>query len=100
MSHKIFDLQTKETIITEPTEIEIQEMTDNAAIAAAEEVRIKRNAFLTASDWVTIRALDNSGLLTSNQAPEEWRLYRQSLRDITKNKNFPYLEESDWPDSP
>ena len=100
MSHKTFNLQTKETVITERTELEDQEVSNNAAIASAEEVRIKRNALLTASDWITIRALDNSGLLTSNQAPEESRLYRQSIRDITKHKNFPYLKESDWPDSP
>jgi hypothetical protein len=67
---------------------------------AAAEVREKRNKLLAESDWVTLKAIDNSGLLTSNQAPEEWRLYRQALRDLPTHANFPNLEESDWPTSP
>ena len=67
---------------------------------AAAEVREKRNKLLAESDWVTLKAIDNSGILTSNQAPEEWRLYRQSLRDLPTHANFPNLEESDWPTSP
>lgn len=67
---------------------------------AATEVREKRNKLLAESDWVTLKALDNSGILTSNQAPEEWRLYRQALRDLPTHANFPNLEESDWPTSP
>ncbi len=73
---------------------------DSATQRAAAEVREKRNKLLAESDWVTLKAIDNSGILTSNQAPEEWRLYRQSLRDLPTHANFPNLEESDWPTSP
>lgn len=56
----------------------------------AEEIRIKRNRFLFESDWTD---LPNAPL--SDQEKEEWRLYRQALRDITDQIDFPYL--INWP---
>ena len=54
-------------------------------------VRNSRNMKLTESDWMG---------LSDNAMTEEWVEYRQSLRDITANENFPTLEESDWPVEP
>ena len=54
-------------------------------------VRNSRNMKLTESDWMG---------LSDNAMTEEWIEYRQSLRDITANENFPTLEESDWPVKP
>ena len=55
----------------------------------AKEVRQKRNAILKSSDW---RA--SSDLTMS----DEWRTYRQALRDITSQEGFP--NDITWPTEP
>lgn len=72
----------------------------------AEQIREKRNALLDASD--KYMALDRVGLDTSsaiaflaslkNIFVNNYAKYRQSLRDITKQPNFPY--EVTWPEKP
>ena len=55
----------------------------------AKEVRQKRDAILKSSDW---RA--SSDLTMS----DEWRTYRQALRDITSQEGFP--NDITWPTQP
>ena len=55
----------------------------------AKEVRQKRDAILKSSDW---RA--SSDLIMS----DEWRTYRQALRDITSQEGFP--NDITWPTQP
>jgi hypothetical protein len=47
-------------------------------------VREQRNVSLAESDWVVIKA-NEYGQEVSN----EWKVYRQELRDITNQPNFP-----------
>lgn len=57
-----------------------------------EELREKRNLFLSKSDWTQIA-----------DAPVDqaaWATYRQALRDITTHDNFPNLADEDWPAKP
>ena len=54
-----------------------------------QEIRIERDQLLQASDW---RALSDQ-ILT-----EEWKDYRQALRDITGQSGFP--EKVIWPTIP
>ena len=61
----------------------------------SEEVRQKRDFLLQETDWIVIRAVD-----TNIEIPNEWKIYRQSLRDITQHPNFPNIEEGDWPIKP
>ena len=82
-------------------EIEVDESAVQAKIAelqAAEplrQLRIQRNQLLTQSDWMA-----NSDVTMT----EEWRLYRQALRDITTQT--PALDENGnltgitWPTAP
>ena len=56
-----------------------------------QQLRDLRNAKLQETDW---RA--NSDLTMS----DEWKTYRQSLRDISTHSNWPFLEDSDWPTKP
>lgn len=56
----------------------------------AEEVRLKRNQLLTASDWTQVE-----------DAPVDkaaWSAYRQSLRDIPQQSGFPTTIV--WPTQP
>ena len=74
--------------ITQKTAEELQQYRDACAI----EVRVKRGELLAESDWTQLA-----------DAPVDasaWAVYRQSLRDITLNANFPLLNESDWPVAP
>lgn len=68
---------------------------------AAEEVRTKRDKLLAECDWVTVKAVDqNAQDSLGIQVPQVWLDYRQALRDITDHANFPYLQDTDWPDEP
>jgi hypothetical protein len=62
---------------------------------AAEQVRTERNQRLADCDYVTLRSTDQGVVV-----PVEWVTYRQALRDITDNVNFPYLTPTDWPVKP
>lgn len=56
----------------------------------ADQVRSKRNALLTASDWTQVA-----------DAPvdqEAWATYRQELRDIPQQEGFPV--DINWPAEP
>ena len=52
-------------------------------------LRAVRNGILAKSDW---RALSDTTL------DSDWRVYRQSLRDITQN--YSSLDSAVWPDEP
>ncbi len=65
----------------------------------AEASRAERNKRLAETDWMA-----NSDVTMS----EEWKTYRQALRDITKHSNWPNLRvptpegagDNDWPVKP
>jgi hypothetical protein len=64
--------------------------TEEQLAAAA---RSQRDALLSQSDWMTVRAMD-----TGNPVPTEWQTYRQALRDITGQPGFP--DTINWPEKP
>jgi len=70
-----------------------EQLAQEAHEAAVNSARAKRDSLLTASDWVTVRAMD-----TGTPAPTEWQTYRQALRDITGQPGFP--DTIDWPENP
>ena len=51
-------------------------------------LRNLRNDLLTESDWVVVNALE-----AGTAIPDEWKTYRQELRDITKK--FTSIDEKD-----
>ena len=58
---------------------------------AAVEQRKKRNELLSETDWMA-----NSDVTM----PDNWKTYRQALRDLSTHSNWPNLEDSDWPTKP
>lgn len=67
-----------------------------AELAAAEplkRLRARRNQILQESDWRVVKASE-TGIPMSN----EWKSYRQSLRDITEN--YSSIENVIWPVEP
>lgn len=71
------------------TEQEIKTRT----VSESETVRLNRDKLLTKSDWVVIKALENSQPLSF-----DWAEYRQQLRDITAQPGFPFNIQ--WPSAP
>jgi len=55
----------------------------------AAEVRAERNAKITACDWRVLPDVSNSDV---------WKVYRQALRDISKQSGFPF--DVQWPTKP
>ena len=62
-----------------------------AALAA--QIRRERDQRLAACDWVPLRAFE-----LSQPVPQAWRDYRQALRDLPDQPEFPRLVA--WPDQP
>lgn len=58
----------------------------------AEDVIAHRNRLLNASDWMVIRSHE-----IGTKVPEEWANYRQALRDIPNQPDFPRVT---WPKEP
>lgn len=54
-------------------------------------VREERNQLLATTDWTQVKDISDS-------ISEPWAAYRQSLRDITLQPNFPF--EVNWPKRP
>ena len=94
MKQTITDFQTGKTEIVELTDTEKLEVEYyNNHIAPKESIeslRIRRNQLLKESDWTQSR-----DVFLSND--EEWKTYRQQLRDLPKNTD-PMNPE--WPIKP
>ncbi len=56
-------------------------------------LRLRRNKILKESDWRVIKATE-TGVAMSN----EWKTYRQALRDITQH--YQSLDDVVWPTEP
>lgn len=64
---------------------------DAAGLAA--ELRIERNAELSGTDHVVIRAIERG-----ESVAEVWQAYRQALRDLPAQEGFP--DSVQWPHRP
>lgn len=52
----------------------------------ATEVRIKRDKLLSETDWTQV-----TDMVLKEEKQEEYKVYRQELRDITRQEGFPYM---------
>ena len=59
------------------------------------QIRAHRNQLISNCDWTV-----NIDSPLSDSKKEEWKTYRQALRDITNHENFPKLFLTDWPTPP
>lgn len=70
-----------------------KETAEQAAGLAAKKIRAMRDALLSETDWVVIKAAE-----TQSPVPQEWLLYRQALRDLPQQEGFPTNVQ--WPLKP
>ena len=66
---------------------------DNAALAKM--IKDDRNQELFRTDWTQL-----PGGPLSDSKKAVWETYRQTLRDLPTNSNWPNLQEGDWPAEP
>ena len=85
---------------TKPTETEINnKIAELDAAEAMRLLRLERNSRLAETDWMACSDVTMS---------EDWKTYRQALRDITTHSNWPNLKvpdmdgsgDNDWPTKP
>lgn len=73
-----------------------QEELDARKASKAAQKRAERDRLLAACDWRVIRATETGVAMST-----EWATYRQALRDITADANFPDVDmphDPDWVD--
>lgn len=74
------------------TEAEAEAINLAAALPpSVDDIRIQRDALLTACDWTQARDIPDAIAMA-------WQPYRQALRDMTKQAGFP--DVIDWPVAP
>lgn len=59
----------------------------------AEQIRRKRNALLQECDWLVVKHLE-----LNENIPGSWEVYRQALRNVPQQPNFPF--DVTWPEKP
>jgi hypothetical protein len=67
------------------------EAADNSDSIKALNNRRARENLLVETDWMA-----NSDVTMA----DNWKTYRQALRDLPTHSNWPNLEDSDWPTKP
>ena len=96
------NLQTGETTVIELTTEEVAERTvyerDVLPNVLMDQVRRERNLLLAETDWVTLKAIDDSNDGLGIQLPQVWMDYRQALRDLPANTVDP--ANPVWPTKP
>lgn len=60
---------------------------------AERNIRAQRDSLLSETDWVVVKSYERG-----ENIPAVWELYRQALRDITAQTDFPYSVA--WPTKP
>lgn len=61
--------------------------------AATKNVKADRDRLLAETDWVVVKAYESQ-----SPVPQEWSAYRQALRDLPTQPNFPH--DTMWPTKP
>ena len=85
----------------QPTDAQLKEVESKAkttdAINKLNYLRTVRNSILAESDWVVIKEREEGGSVSNF---EDWKKYRQELRDITKTYKSIEDDGFKWPSAP
>ena len=102
MNKTITNVATGETVSIPLTAEEIAEreayVRDVLPGVLLESLRQRRNQLLAETDWVTLKAIDDSNDGLGIQLPQVWMDYRQALRDLPANTVDP--ANPVWPTKP
>jgi hypothetical protein len=93
------NLEWNDEDVAKPTEAEIAAVNDEVILDAKfKTLRTRRDQLLTETDWVTLKAIDDSNDGLGIQLPQVWMDYRQALRDLPANTVDP--ANPVWPTKP
>tara|TARA_B100000424_G_scaffold108802_1_gene81933 strand:- start:16 stop:408 length:393 start_codon:yes stop_codon:yes gene_type:complete len=85
----------------QPTDAQLKEVESKAKTTDATNklnyLRTVRNSILAESDWVVIKEREEGGSVSNF---EDWKKYRQELRDITKTYKSIEDDGFKWPSAP
>ena len=102
MANLLIDMQTGKEEVTPITPQQIAEREayerDVLPVEQMKELRSRRDQLLTETDWVTLKAIDDSNDGLGIQLPQVWMDYRQALRDLPANTVDP--ANPVWPVKP
>ena len=102
MERHIINVQTGEVTTVPLTAEEIAEREayarDVLPVEQMKALRSKRDQLLAETDWVTLKAIDDSNDGLGIQLPQVWMDYRQALRDLPANTVDP--ANPVWPVKP
>jgi hypothetical protein len=102
MKHITYNCVTGERVETPLTAEEIAEreayVRDVLPLEQMAALRRQRDQLLTETDWVTLKAIDDSNDGLGIQLPQVWMDYRQALRDLPANTVDP--ANPVWPVKP
>jgi len=89
----VFYISRKMTLLTD-TDLQTKAERDQRVLdVKSRDVRSERDKLLSKTDWIVTKSVE-----TGSEIPQEWREYRQALREITEQEGFPL--EVNWPTEP
>jgi len=77
-------------VYTDTLEVAPIEVDEDTKANQAKYSRKRRDNLLSQTDWVVTKSLE-----LGNPIPDDWKDYRQALRDISQQSGFP--ENVEWP---
>ena len=99
-TRKIVEIQVDGTVVERTVEKGHPEYTESTnytqewlAEGTGKQERIRRTHLLADTDWT-----QNPDVPSDTKT--KWQTYRQALRDLPTHKNWPFLEDADWPTKP
>jgi hypothetical protein len=73
-------------------EISEEQYQNNVAVQV-QAVKADRNRMLAGTDWIVAKSIESG-----NSVPDNWKIYRQALRDIPTQESYPWTIT--WPTPP
>jgi len=83
--HEVFIKKWNITDKPEPTEVELEAITEYINPRASEIARAERDRLIAETDWTQMADVN-----ITDEKKEAYKIYRQVLRDISKQDGFPH----------
>lgn len=93
IANKIIEFLTSETLFKDAIVYKNNTPEQEELQLKAIKIKQKRDQLLQESDWIVVKATEEG-----KPVPEEWKTYRQALRDVTSQPEYP--KNIVWPQKP
>lgn len=93
IANNIIEFLTSETLFKDAIVYKNNTPEQEELQLKAIKIKQKRDQLLQESDWIVVKATEEG-----KPVPEEWKTYRQALRDVTSQPEYP--KNIVWPQKP